>query len=53
MARAQREGQMRRLRRESEDLARKPRKGPADEARAASVNAQLDEDVRASTRDEK
>jgi hypothetical protein len=41
-----REGRLRRLKREADDLARKPRKSESDRAREADINAQFERDMR-------
>lgn len=41
-----RQGRLRRLKREADDLARKPRKSESDRAREADINAQFERDMR-------
>lgn len=41
-----RQGRLRRLKREADDLARKRNKGPADRARESDINAQFERDMR-------
>ena len=51
--RPQRQGQMRRLKREADELARKPRKTESDRARESAINAQYEQDVQESAREGK